>query len=263
MKTPIVNRIEIFKLTVPLKEPFVISLGPITDANNLAVRVHTDAGLTGTGECSPFTTIVGETQAAAFQVARDLAALLKGKDALAIEDRLAEFDAAIPGNTTIKSAFDMALYDLLGKRANLPLYRLLGGGGGRTIRTDMTVGLGAPQAMADKARAYQREGFCAIKVKLGTTLSEDVARIRAIRDAVGPAMPLRIDANQGWDAATAIAVLKALEPFGIDHCEEPVPRWNARGLARVAAHSPIPIMADESAFDHHDAFRLAGMEACA
>jgi len=80
-------------------------------------------------------------------------------------------------------------------------------------------------------------------VKLGTSVDEDVARIAAIREAVGSAMPLRIDANQGWDAATAIKALKALEPYGIDHCEEPVPRWDARGLLRVAAHSPIPIMA--------------------
>ena len=247
---------------MPLKEPFVISLGPITDANNIAIKIHTDGNLVGTGECSAFTTIVGETQAAEVEIARDIARLLKGKDPLAIEDRLGEIDAAIPGNPTIKSAFDMALFDLLGKQADLPLYRILGGGNNRRILTDMTVGLGTPEAMAGKALEFKQAGFPAIKVKLGTTAAADVARIRAIRETVGEEIPLRIDANQGWDVVTAIKVLKALAPFGIDHCEEPVPHWNNQGLARVTANSPIPIMADESAFDHRDAFRLARVGAC-
>jgi len=218
--------------------------------------------VTGTGECSPFPTIVGETQASEFEIAKQIAALLKGRDVLAIEDRLAEIDAALPGNPTIKSAFDMALYDCLAKRAQLPLYRLLGGGNRRSIHTDMTVGLGAPQAMAAKALAFQQAGFPAIKVKLGTSVREDTERIRAIREAVGPDIPLRIDANQGWNAVTALQVLEALAPYGIDHCEEPVPHWDHRGLARVRAKSPIPIMADESVFSPQDAFRLASMEAC-
>jgi L-alanine-DL-glutamate epimerase-like enolase superfamily enzyme len=89
-----------------------------------------------------------------------------------------------------------------------------------------------------------------------------VARIKAIREAVGPDYPIRIDANQGWDTITAIETLKALEPFGIEHCEEPIPHWNNRELVKVRENSPIPIMADESVFDHHDAFRLASMGAC-
>ncbi len=262
MNTPTITGIEIFKLNVPLKEPFVIALGPITDANNIVVRIHTDSGLTGDGEGSPFTTIVGETQGSDFEIARHIAALLTGKDPLAIEDRIAEMDGALPGNPTIKSAFDMALYDLLGKRAGLPLYQLLGGGNSRTIHTDMTVGIGTPREMAAKAREFMDAGFPAIKVKLGTSVREDVQRIKAIRAAVGDEIPLRIDANQGWDTVTAIKALKALEPFDIDHCEEPVPHWDNQGLARVRANSPIPVMADESAFDHRDAFRLAGMGAC-
>lgn len=262
MKPLTITATRIYKLNVPLKEPFVISLGPITDANNIVVKIETDAGLVGTGECSPFTTIVGETQASEFEMAKTMAALLQGKSATAIEDRLAELDAAIPRNSTIKSAFDMALYDLLAKSAGLPLYRLLGGGNGRRIYTDMTVGIDSPERMASAALGFKDAGFPAIKVKLGTSASEDVERIRAIRAAVGDQIPLRIDANQGWDPVTAIQVLKALEPFGIDHCEEPVPHWDNKGLTRVTANSPIPIMADESVFDHRDAFRLACMGAC-
>ena len=162
----------------------------------------------------------------------------------------------------MKSAFDMALYDLLAQRAGMPLYKLLGGSNTREIHTDMTISIGEPAKVAGDALEFKNAGFPAIKVKLGTTSREDVARIRAIREAVGPDYPIRIDANQGWDTITAIETLKALEPFGIEHCEEPVPHWNNRELVRVRESSPIPIMADESVFDHHDAFRLAHIGAC-
>lgn len=156
----------------------------------------------------------------------------------------------------------MAFYDLLAKSAGMPLYQLLGGGNVREIHTDMTVYLGKPDKMAREALLYKNEGYPAIKVKLGTTEKEDIARIHAIREAVGYDIPIRIDANQGWDPVTAIRILKFLEKYEIEHCEEPIPHWNNRDLVRVRNNSPIPIMADESVFDHKDAFRLASLGAC-
>ena len=162
----------------------------------------------------------------------------------------------------MKSAFDMALYDLLAQRANLPLYKLLGGSNSREIYTDMTISIGSPEKMASDAVEFKKSGFPAIKVKLGTTMKEDLERIKAIRDSIGMDYPVRIDANQGWDTITAIATLKGLEKYNIEHCEEPIPHWNNRELSKVRENSPIPIMADESLFDHHDAFRLAHLGAC-
>jgi L-Ala-D/L-Glu epimerase len=257
-----IKETEVIKLNIPLKEPVILSLGATYKTENFLINIYTDAGLTGTGEASPLRQIVGEIQSSGFEMGKQLAAVIKGKDALAIEDRLNDLDHEIAGNPTLKSAFDMALYDLLGKSAGMPLYRLLGGSNQKEIITDMTVYLGAPEKMAAQALQYKREGFPSIKVKLGTTEKEDVARIRAIREAIGYEIPLRIDANQGWDTVTAIRTLKALEKYDIEHCEEPIARWNNRDLVRVRAHSPISIMADESVFDHRDAFRLAGMGAC-
>lgn len=262
MKSTVITRVEIIKLNIPYKEPFVISLGVIPEATNVVVRLHTGDGLTGTGECAPFVFIVGETQETVYALAGKLAHLLIGKDPFAIEERLREIDRAVKGNYTMKSAFDMALYDILAKRGGMPLFRLLGGSNLREVHTDMTISIGTPEKMAADAMAFKKEGFPALKVKLGTTQGEDVARIQAIRETIGPDYPLRIDANQGWDAITAISTLKALEPYGIEHCEEPVPHWNNRELVKVRENSPIPIMADESVFDHHDAFRLAAMGAC-
>ena len=240
----------------------MISLGVIPEATNVVIRIHTSSGLTGTGECAPFVFIVGETQETVFELAKQVGKLLIGKDPFAIEDRLAGIDRAVKGNYTMKSAFDMALYDLAAQKAGMPLYQLLGGSNHREIFTDMTISIGTPEKMAKDAKEFKESGFPAIKVKLGTTMKEDVARIKAIREAVGMDYPVRIDANQGWDTLTAITTLKALEKYNIEHCEEPIAHWNTREQVKVRDNSPIPIMADESLFDHHDAFRLAHMGAC-
>ena len=257
-----ITSIEIIKLNIPYKEPFVISLGVIESATNIAIKINTNAGITGIGECAPFVFIVGETQETIYELSKQVGKLLIGKDPLAIEDRLQEIDKAVKGNYTMKSAFDMALYDLLAKKANLPLYKLLGGSNSREIFTDMTISIGTPEKMANDAKRFKDEGFPAIKVKLGTTAEQDVARIKAIRNAVGDDYPIRIDANQGWDTVTAIKTLHELSKYNIEHCEEPIPHWNNRELVKVRENSPISIMADESVFDHHDAFRLASMGAC-
>jgi len=262
MKNLKIDKVEVFALNITLKEPISISLGTHYLAENVAIKIHADNGLVGTGEASPEINIVGETQSAEMEIARVLAAGIKGKDPLAIEDRILDMDRLVDGNFTIKSAFDMALYDLLARHAGLPLYQLLGGGNTREIYTDMTVYLGTPERMAEQALGYKNDGFPTIKVKLGTSVEEDIKRIRLIREAVGDEIPIRIDANQGWDAVTAITILKALEKFNVEHCEEPIPKWDNTGLKRVRDNSPIPIMADESVFDHRDAFRLASMGAC-
>ena len=262
MKNSTITSVTIYKLDVPFWEPFVISLGAIPAADNLVIKIDTSCGLTGIGEASPLRFIAGETQATEFVLAQSLAKVIKGKNPFEIEDRLTDLDKAIAGNYTLKSAFDMALFDLSGKKAGMPLFRLLGGADNRVIKTDMTVSINAPEYMASKALEFKKKGFHALKVKLGTTTEMDVARIKAIRESIGYDMPIRIDANQGWDIVTAIRTLKALEPYNIEHCEEPVPYWNNKDLVRVKECSPIPIMADESVFNHHDAFRLAALGAC-
>jgi len=262
MKTLVIEKIDIIELNIALKEPISISLGTFSLAENIIIKIHASNGMVGIGEASPEINIAGETIRTGIEVAKLLAVSIKGKDPLAIEDRLMEMDQCIQGNYTIKGAFDMALYDLLAKKAGLPLYQLLGGGNTREIYTDMTVYLGSPEKMARQALEYKNDGFPTIKVKLGTTFSEDLERISSIREAIGIGLPIRIDANQGWDTVTAIKTLKALEPYNIEYCEEPIAHWNNTDLRRVRDHSPIPIMADESVFDHRDAFRLASMGAC-
>ena len=116
MKNLKIDKIEVFALNITLKEPISISLGTHYLAENVAIKIHADNGLVGTGEASPEINIVGETQSAEIEIAKVLAAGIKGKDPLAIEDRILDMDRMVDGNFTIKSAFDMALYDLLARQ---------------------------------------------------------------------------------------------------------------------------------------------------
>ena len=258
-----IQSVELYKLFVPLKEPFIISLGPIHNVQNVVVIIRTQDGCAGYGECSPYMTINGESVDTCFIVGQYFAQVLKGRNALNIEECMAIMDRTIYANASIKSAFDIALHDIAGQHAGVPIYTLLGGANNKVLQTDMTVSIGDPQKMRADAVRFQQEGFPAIKVKLGDTLERDVERVQAIREGIGMDIPLRIDANQGWRTADeAIAVLQALAPFNIEHCEEPIARWRYMELGRVSAASPIPIMADESLGDEHDAERLIGLKAC-
>ncbi len=257
-----ITEIEVYKFNIRYTEPFIISLGPIYEDTNILVRINTNEGVTGVDECSPSDLIGGETQDSAFETGKGIAGLVKGENPLNLNSILNKVNNAFVGNHCIKSAFDMALYDLIARIHSVPLYRIFGGENNRDIVTDMTIGLGPAIEMAKKATKYREQGFLHLKVKLGTSYAEDVERIKLIREAAGPELSIRIDANQGWDKVNAIKILKAIEKYDIEFCEEPIPCWNNTDLLKVTEASPIPVMADESLFDHRDAFRLASMGAC-
>lgn len=257
-----IQQINIYKLSIPLIEPFTTSLGTEINAENIVVRITTKEGIVGFGECSPYMPINGESQDTCFIVGQYFAKALKGKDPLNIETCIQLMDRIIYANNSIKSAFDIALYDIAAQHAGVPLYKFIGGENNKTIITDYTVSVGDPIKMAADAVKIKEQGFPAIKVKLGLNGKTDVLRIKGIREAVGDAIPIRIDANQGWEVEEAIETLKALEPFNIQHCEEPIARWNFMQLPKVKNESPIPIMADECCGDEHDAERLIQLGAC-
>lgn len=254
--------IQLYPLCIPLKAPFVTSLGALDEVESVVLKISVHDGLVGWGECNPFWPINGETIETCMAVGRHLAKALLGHDATDIEGAHRVMDRLIYGNNSIKSAFDIALHDIAAQEAGLPLHVFLGGSKGRQLVTDYTVSIGDANTMAEDAQAIVSNGFKVIKVKLGGQGDDDIARIRSIRERIGDKVPLRIDANQGWDPATAIRVLNALAAFNIQHCEEPIPRWQFMEMRRVKDASPIPIMADESCCDHHDAQRLIDLQAC-
>ena len=255
-----ITHIDIYRFSIPM-HPFTIATGTMHFAQNIFLRIYSNEEIYGVGECSAFPMIVGETQATCFEMAKDFAAIWKNKDPLQIEERMDELHNYTAHNSTIKSAFDMALYDIAAKKAGKPLYAYLGGEQ-KSMETDLTIGIDEPEAMALKAMEYKNKGVHIIKVKLGKKPEEDIERIRQIRNAVGNAITLRIDANQGWTKDETLYALTELSKYNIQFCEQPMRRYNDDYLPALHQSSPIPIMADESVFDHHDAARLINNKAC-
>lgn len=259
---PTIDRITIYAFSIPLTEPFVISRETVTDAPGIIIRIQDSDGVEGFGECTPFQSINGEVQTAQYALAPALARQWIGMDSRNIKARMHDLDRFVFGNTNLKSAFDLALYDLNAKHAGEPLYRYLGGDMTRSLPTDMTIGIDQPEVMAEQAIRFVQSGFETIKVKLGKSAAEDKVRLDSIRKAVGPEIDLRIDANQGWSRDDALSVLRHAGELGIGHCEEPIARWDLAGQVYLTANSPVPIMADESLFTSTDAQRLIDFNAC-
>lgn|SRR6185312_13148879 len=255
-----ITSIDIYRFSIPMV-PFTIATGTMDHAQNVFIRIHTDAGFYGVGECSAFPMIVGETQDTCLVMAKEFARIWKGKDALDIETRLQELHNFTAGNTTVKSAFDMALYDIAAKNAHQPLYTFLGGEK-RVVESDITIGIASAESMAQKAFDFKKQGASILKVKLGKNAAEDVERIKQIRKSVGAEIKIRVDANQGWNFEDATYALQALGKYDIEFCEQPMRTWYDDRLPELMRLSPVKIMADESVFNHHDARKQINSRAC-
>ena len=243
-----IDRIEIYAYNIPMN-PFIISLGTLYEAKNILVKIFTDDGLTGWGEGSPFPMIVGETQETGLALARDFASLLLNQNPLDIAGCLKLLNDFVPNNPTVKSAFDMALYDINAREKNLPLYKFLGGEK-KMLYTDHTVSIGTLTEMAGAALKLKERGVGILKLKLGKAKKpiEDIERVRAVRVAIGKEVPLRLDANQGWSVNDAVEILSALENDNIQFCEQPVRHYDYDGLKHISKSVSVPVMADESCF---------------
>lgn len=250
-----ISDIKIYPFDIPLKDVFQIATMSISKANNVLVHIITNQGIDGWGEASSFHALVGETQLINFSSAKELKKIFIGKNPLEIASLVQTMDQYLPHNTTIKSAFDMALYDIAAKFADLPLYRFLGGQK-RKIETDLTIGICDPDEVGDKALNILSMGFHIIKIKLGLDFNDDYNRLKNIRTTVGDNIILRIDANQGWDRISALKNLIAFNEFNIEFCEQPCRTNDIMGTKFVSDKSPIPIMADESLFSINDALIL-------
>lgn len=257
----IITAIEIYKMIIPRNAPLRVAIGEIAGAENIILKIVTDEGVAGWGEASPCAYITGDSLKTNLATAQDLALLIKGKNSLAIEDRMNEINLYTVGEPSIRSAFDMALYDILGKAAGLPLYQLFGGGR-RELRTDLTIGhQDTVAATITEAEKILARNFDAIKLKVGRPGREDLPHVAALRETAGPDIHIRIDANQGWDLPTAIANLRAMEGLGLQYAEQPLKAWDYEGFLRLRAKAAQPICADESVFTDKDAFKLTSMGA--
>jgi len=167
----------------------------------------------------------------------------------------------VKGNPSLRAGVNMALYDILGKKAELPLYKLLGSYRDR-LETSVTIGLNPTDLMVEKAKDFVSNGFTCLKVKCGMDADQDIETVLAIRNAVGPAVKIRLDANEGYSLEKALRVIETLEKFGadIEILEQPTPAKYLYALKEVTSQCPVPIMADETALTLRDSLKAIKME---
>ena len=255
-----ITAIETIPIYMPVNPDLAIKggRGAHLDSPYLFVRVHTDEGITGLGEvtCTPVWS--GEDSVTAKHVIESfIAPVLIGEDPRAYERLFTKVRFSVANHPFTKSGVEMALWDILGKAANLPVYRLLGGPVRDFVPTKFSVSGQEPKRAAGIAAWAVDQGFRAMKVKVGIDPESDVARVRAVREAIGPDIRLGVDANGGWAPRVAIQTIHRLLEFGIYFVEQPVPDLDVTWLADVRRAIPLPVMADESVYTLQDAMAIA------
>jgi len=228
------------------------------------VRLRTTDGVEGVGEANVVPGWSGESQAGAMAaIAELIRPLLIGADPLALSRLTDAVDRAFIGNPFTKAAIDMALIDLAGKLLRTPACVLLGGARRETpVALKISIGAFPPSGAARVAGWAMRQGFRAVKVKVGISVPDDLERVRAVRATVGPDVAIGVDANAGWTETDVLAALPELERLGVNMIEEPLRRRDFRGCARLRLRTRIPIMLDESVFTPQDALDAVRAEAC-
>lgn len=246
--------------TVPLVRPFVTAVRRATELETVLVQAIDDDGRVGWGE-APISAVTKATTAGVMSsVHGPLQDLVADSDTVDHAEALRLLSRS-PEPGAARMAVDCALHDLAAQRAGMPLFRYLGGDTAR-ISTDMTLSVGEPAALSHATTQHIADGFDCIKVKLDAT-GDSVARMRAVREAAGPEVRLRVDANQAFTAEEAVRIITALEEadLGIDVIEQPVRADALEELAYVTRRVATPIMADESVWTLDDLHRLIDLQA--
>ena len=257
-----VTRVETRCVRVKLDKPISSALGQLHSFGCILVFVHCDSGIVG--ENLIFTLNARRTRVLQSMV-EEMADLVIGRDAGHIAGFWARAwrDINFLGQKGVPvvgiSALDGALWDALGKMSNLPIYRILGGAQDR-VPVYHSGGLwlsSSDKELVAEAERFAAAGFRAMKMRLGSPEpTTDVARVRAVRTAIGPKIKLMVDANQGLTESQAIRLGRALEEFDLTWFEEPLPAWDLDGLARVAAALDTPIASGETEYTRYGFRRM-------
>jgi len=260
-----ITKIQIDTLAVPLLHPYHLSreYGVFSTATPVVVRLFTDEGTVGYGECDPWPLFTGDSAAvSALILERHLAPMLIGKDPTNLNEIHRTMDACIRNQHLTKSAIDMACYDVWGKSVGMPVHHLLGGKRRDSMRCMWSIGGSTPEESAAEVLEAKRLGYDGCMIKIGgADWRLDAARTAAAREAVGADYPLIVDANQGWDVDTAIRYGKEIRRLGILFFEQPVQSWDVWGMAKIRRALDIPLSADEGVMTLQDARALVEKEA--
>ena len=258
-----ITQVRLGTISVPLRTPFKTALRTVSSVEDVIVEIHTDDGRVGFGEAPPTGAITGDTTGAIIGAIQDhIAKSIIGMDVDDFEDVLQKVQKSIVGNTSAKAAVDMALWDLYGQLYNIPVYKLMGGAR-KQIVTDITISVNDPETMVKDSLIALERGYDCLKMKVGINPEMDVARLKAVRQAVGNDVTIRIDANQAWKPKQAVKILNAMQEQGlqIELVEQPVPAHDLEGMKYVTDRSYVPVLADESLYSPADAATILRMGA--
>jgi L-alanine-DL-glutamate epimerase-like enolase superfamily enzyme len=251
LSLPIV-RVEVFGVAIPLVGPgFRNAYLTKKSQKSAVVRLTAADGSIGLGNIDPSPGYSLESIEQSLEALRErLSQVVHGLDAGNPHRVVEAMDAALPGFLDAKAALEMACVDLTARRLGIPVYQYLGGALVDRLRFNAWIGIVPPEEAAAEARKWFERGFRSAKIKVGGDLAADRERVGAVREAVGPEMRLRVDANAGYSVEDGIALGKLLEPFELQLLEQPVAADNLAGMAKVRRAIGIPVMADESIVDH-------------
>ena len=258
-----IKEVKIGKISVPLRVPFKTALRSVDSVEDVVVEIITDDGHTGYGEAPPTGAITGDTTGAIIGAITDhIAKSIIGMDVDDFEAVTGKVQSCIVHNSSAKAAVDMALWDLYGQLYSIPVYKLMGGGKS-TIVTDITISVNDPEVMVKDALNAIERGYDCLKMKVGISPELDIARLAAVRKAVGDDVTIRIDANTAWEPKQAVRILNGMQEQGlkIELVEQPVKAWDLEGLKYVTDNSYVPVLADESVFSPQDALKIMQMRA--
>jgi len=251
-----IERIETFREDVPLTRPYTIAFRSVDSVRMHFVALHAAGGAVGLGCASPEPHVTGET-AEACAAALDDAALewLRGEDVRELPRLCRSLAARMPHAPAARAAMDMALHDLLGQHMGLPLADLLGRAHD-ALPTSITIGIKGVDETLEEAREYLGRGFRVLKVKLGHSLEEDVARLARLRETLPADTVLRVDPNQGYGAGDVRAFVARTSDLRIEFLEQPMPAADLAALRALPAAVRERIAADESLLGPADALSL-------
>ena len=263
-----IERAETVAYSLPFAAPYVTARGAIHEREMVLLRLRTDAGFEGLGEAVPLALRGDKPLAKVHQEIDDAARRLTDLDlSAALDDPLAfavttrvELGLARRISPATSAALECAIFDVVAKAAELPLWKLVGAAAPEPVACNATLTADTPDAVAAEALEWTRDGFGTVKLKLGSG-EDDVRTVETVREAVGPDVKIRVDANEAWDARLASDLLNLIAPFYVELAEQPVK--GLRAMARVAAATEVPLAGDEAIASEGDAHRAVQRRACA
>ena len=251
-----ITAVEYFKIEMPLAIPYTIAYETVSNTTNIILKLTTDKGITGWGCAAPDLEVTGETPEDVIQnIETIIMGLLKNQSPFQLALFTHELKKLCPNASSTIAMVDMALHDLLARKAKLPLYQMLGGYRNE-IPTSITIGILPLKETLEQAHYFLGKGFTILKLKGGHSLEEDIEKIMTLREQHGRDFLLRFDANQGYTPAESISFIKKTTEAKIEILEQPTKQSQEEHLGEVTRNVHIPVMADESIKTLKDAFRL-------